>query len=127
MIIRTVRREDLPFLWSMLYEAVFTPPAAPRPRREVIDRPEVARYLADWPRAGDEGLMALDEGSGEAMGTAWRIGSTLLGRLVEMERAKYDAMSLSVGPENPAVRLYRRAGFQSVDGLDRTMVVNLTR
>ena len=42
------------------------------------------------------------------------IGSLLLQRLVETASSTYDALSLSVSADNPAERLYRRAGFERV-------------
>jgi len=45
------------------------------------------------------------------------IGSLLLEALIVTARQqRYDAMSLSVEPDNPARRLYERCGFQVVGG-----------
>lgn len=67
--IRPAVASDGPFLQEMLYEAVFTPVGAPRPGREVLDEPEVARYVAGWGRAGDHGFVA--EAGGRPVGAAW--------------------------------------------------------
>ncbi len=40
------------------------------------------------------------------------LGAALLGELIARARGLYPAMVLSVRRENPAVRLYRRFGFQ---------------
>ena len=55
------------------------------------------------------------------------IGSNLLHRLLESARAAHRKVCLSVSAENPALRLYRRAGFEQAgeDGLSVTMVKRL--
>lgn len=55
------------------------------------------------------------------------IGSDLLGRLLEEARAAYRSVCLSVSADNPAVRLYGRAGFERVSecGAALTMVKRL--
>ncbi|MDQ4076536.1 MAG: GNAT family N-acetyltransferase [Chloroflexota bacterium] len=52
------------------------------------------------------------------------IGSELMIRLLDAARERYPAISLSVSPENPALRLYRRLGFEVVgrSGTSLTMV-----
>lgn len=42
------------------------------------------------------------------------VGSDLLAQLLRSARAVYRAVSLSVSADNPAVRLYERAGFERV-------------
>jgi ribosomal protein S18 acetylase RimI-like enzyme len=45
------------------------------------------------------------------------VGTALVRALLEQARgAGFEAISLSVEPDNPAVRLYERAGFARVDG-----------
>lgn len=47
------------------------------------------------------------------------VGSALLGGLIDRARAEgFMALSLSVSPENPAVRLYERCGFVRVPSKD---------
>ena len=54
------------------------------------------------------------------------IGSELLLGLIEVARRRgYPGLSLSVDPENPAKRLYRRAGFLDWAGSGRTMFLAL--
>lgn len=55
------------------------------------------------------------------------IGSDLLGRLLESAAAVYRSVCLSVSADNPAVRLYERAGFVRVRecGDSLTMVKRL--
>lgn len=64
--IRPLTSSDQPLLWDMLYHALFVPPgAAPLPR-EVVQRPELARYAAGWGREHDRGFAALDATTGQA-------------------------------------------------------------
>ena len=100
--------------------------------------PELDQYFAGFGRRGDRGLVALIAnepvggcwiremqsgygfvavGTGElslAVVPAFRgraVGSTLLEAVLAAERG---AVSLSVDPANPSVRLYERAGFTRI-------------
>ncbi|MDI2027646.1 GNAT family N-acetyltransferase [Saccharopolyspora sp. TS4A08] len=67
--IRPAGADDLRFLEDMLVEAANTPSHPGRSRAETLAEPEVAHYLAGWPRATDLGVVA--ERSGRAVGAAW--------------------------------------------------------
>jgi ribosomal protein S18 acetylase RimI-like enzyme len=56
------------------------------------------------------------------------VGSELLGRLLESAGVVYRSVCLSVSADNPAVRLYGRAGFERVRecGTSLTMVKRLS-
>src|SRR3954454_10941818 len=61
--------EDLPFLAAMLGEAAVWRPDKPTPTAdEVMADPRYATYLAGWPRLGDLGLVAEQDGP---LGAAW--------------------------------------------------------
>jgi len=73
------------------------------------------RFSAEGPGYGfvDEAtpelsLAVLPEHRGQGLGTL------LLGRLLEAASLRYPAVSLSVDTRNPALRLYRRFGFEQV-------------
>jgi GNAT superfamily N-acetyltransferase len=54
------------------------------------------------------------------------IGSALLGSLVDRAREEgFQALTLSVSPENPAVRLYERCGFVRVPSRDDQWTMRL--
>lgn len=59
------------YLWAFLYQAIYVPPGAEPPAREMIYRPELARYVEGWGRPGDLGLYAVIEGSPQPVGAAW--------------------------------------------------------
>jgi ribosomal protein S18 acetylase RimI-like enzyme len=69
---RAATPADEPFLWEMLYQAVHVPAGAPPPPRTVLQEPSLAHYVADWgKRLGDQGIIAVQEASGEAVGAVW--------------------------------------------------------
>ncbi|MBA3605730.1 MAG: GNAT family N-acetyltransferase [Acidimicrobiia bacterium] len=55
---------------ALAYAADWRPDAPVRTTTEVMARPELARYVADWPRPGDVGVVAVDD-DGRAVGAAW--------------------------------------------------------
>jgi ribosomal protein S18 acetylase RimI-like enzyme len=133
------------FLATMLGEAAVWRPDRPAPSAdEVMADQRYAMYLAGWPRPGDFGLIAEQDGP---VGAAWYrtysdashghgfisedvpeltvavvtshrrqgIGRALLHNLVEASVAHgYPAISLSVAENNPARGLYQSMGFQHV-------------
>lgn len=67
------------------------------------------------------GVALLPEHRGRGLGT------TLLEHLLEHARGRYPRVSLSVSPDNPALRLYQRLGFRTVElrGTHHVMVRGL--
>ncbi len=150
---RAVERADISFLRDMLYEALFVPPGQPPFAREILDQPEIARYVTGFGRPGDVGVVAMVEG--ERVGAAWSrlwtesdhgygfvdedtpeltiairpesrgrdIGTMLLEELLHQLDAIYETTSLSVHPRSPAVRLYQRLGFSHVDWVGESMLM----
>lgn len=143
--IRPATTDDEPFLWEMLAQAIYIGPDQPAVPLHVVRRnPELSRYVANWGRPGDFGVIA--ESGSTPIGAAWArvlpadepgygfideatpeltiailpgfrgkgIGSRLLEALLDMAAETYHAISLSVTRENPARRLYRRFGFIAV-------------
>jgi len=142
---RPAGAEDVPFLAAMLGEAAVWRPEKRTPTaEEVMADPRYATYLAGWPRPGDFGLVAEQDGP---LGAAWYrtyteashgfgfvaedvpelsiaviaprrqegIGRRLLTGLVEASEGQgHAALSLSVNLANPARHLYESVGFQLV-------------
>lgn len=126
----------------MLGEAAVWRPDKPTPTGdEVMADPRYAMYLTGWPRPGDFGLVAEQDGP---VGAAWYrtftgpnhgygfiaddvpelaiaivasrrhqgIGRRLLVGLIDASVAQgHPAISLSVNEDNPARRLYEATGF----------------
>jgi ribosomal protein S18 acetylase RimI-like enzyme len=141
----------------MLGEAAVWRPDKPTPTAdEVMADPRYAMYLAGWPRRGDFGLVAEQDGP---LGAGWYrtytershghgfvaedipelsiaviasrrhegIGRLLLTSLVEASEAQgHPALSLSVNHGNPARGLYESVGFQPL-GKPRTSAVTMIR
>ena len=143
---RPAEAEDFSFLATMLGEAaVWRTDKATPSAEEVMADPRYALYLAGWPRQGDFGLVAVQDGP---VGAAWYrtytqsnhgygfvgedvpelsiavitsrrregIGRRLLIDLIEASVAEgHLAMSLSVAENNPARGLYESVGFVRVE------------
>jgi ribosomal protein S18 acetylase RimI-like enzyme len=69
--IRPLTNEDEPFLWEMLYQALYVPAGEPPFPPEIVRQPEISRYVAGWGRADDAGFVALLEESFEPVGAVW--------------------------------------------------------
>jgi ribosomal protein S18 acetylase RimI-like enzyme len=144
--VRPAAAEDFTFLAAMLGESAVWRPDKPTPTGDqVLADPRYALYLAGWPRHGDYGLVAEQDGP---VGAAWYrtftetshghgfvtedapelaiaviasrrhegIGRRLLADLIEASVAQgYSAISLSVAADNPARGLYESSGFVPVD------------
>ena len=143
---RPAGAEDFTFLATMLGEAaVWRPDKATPTGDQVLAVPRYAMYLAGWPRPGDYGLVAEQDGP---LGAAWYrtytevshgygfvseavpelsiavvasrrqegIGRRLLIDLIKAGVAQgYPALSLSVNGDNPARGLYESVGFVPVE------------
>jgi ribosomal protein S18 acetylase RimI-like enzyme len=143
---RPAGTEDFTFLATMLGEAaVWRPDKATPTAEQVMADTRYSLYLAGWPRQGDYGLVAEQDGP---VGAAWYrtyteashgygfvaedvpelsiaviasrrhegIGRQLLIDLIDASVARgYRALSLSVAEINPARGLYESTGFVLVE------------
>lgn len=133
-VIRPLTPADEAIVWEMLYQALQGPESGTAPPREIVFRPEYARYAEHWGREGDRGFVAHDKEDNELLGAVWMravaegtppelafavrpghrkhgIGAALLTQWVRAN-PEQDEISLHVGPAHPAVRLYERFGFK---------------
>ena len=70
LVVRRAQASDADFLAEMLVAAVFWRPDDPSGSvAEILSQPQLAHYVAGWPRAGDIGVMALD--GQQPVGAAW--------------------------------------------------------
>jgi ribosomal protein S18 acetylase RimI-like enzyme len=140
----------------MLVAAAFWRPEGPGGNvRDVMDRPELAHYVAGWPLPSDCGVIAEDQ---RPIGASWfrflpasdpgygfvdaetpevsigvvqprrnqGIGSLLLNALVTRAReAGLATLSLSVESDNYARGLYERVGFQTVGATGNSVTMLL--
>jgi ribosomal protein S18 acetylase RimI-like enzyme len=138
-VIQPLTPADEPVLWEMVYQALRTSHDTPR---DIVRKPEYARYVEGWGRAGDTGFVAYDaQKRDELLGAVWfrlppgehqeeatpelafavksghrkrGIGAALLTQLVKAN-PHYSAISMRATPNSPAVRLYERFGFKIVE------------
>ena len=143
--IRPLTPADEPFLWEILYQAIYVPPGSAPPERDIVKRPQIAKYVRDRGQHPDDtGFIAIDSDSQQPIGAIWvrllrgenrgygyvddatpeltmavlpqyrgrGVGTSLLIHLLQAAWGRYPAISLSVAPENPALRLYKRLGFE---------------
>ncbi len=68
-MIRNAHPTDEAFLRVMLYEAAVRPGGPQRPFETVLADPRNARFVVDWGRPGDVGVIAEDVG--QPIGAAW--------------------------------------------------------
>ncbi|MBN1181006.1 MAG: GNAT family N-acetyltransferase [Bacteroidales bacterium] len=142
---RPIETEDYPFLREVLYQAIFIPPGVEPYDRSIIDLPEISKYIDDWGREGDFGLILFDE---NPIGAIWGrlftesnkgygfvneqtpeismaifpdyrnrgYGTQLLKKFFQVAKdIGYKSLSLSADRRNKAVGLYKRVGFTVVD------------
>ena len=138
-VIRPLRREDESLLWEILYQGLWSPGKKQPPSRQIAHRPEFARYVEGWGRAGDTGFVAHDKKDGSLLGAVWLrrpidkthappelafvvkpehrrhgIGTALLTQLVRAN-SEQSTISLSFVAGKPVLRLYERFGFRVVE------------
>jgi len=70
-IIRPLELEDEPFLWEMLYQAIYVAEGQTPLPREIVQIPELARYVRGWGREADCGFLSSDLLSNQPIGAVW--------------------------------------------------------
>jgi ribosomal protein S18 acetylase RimI-like enzyme len=146
---RPLTSDDQEELWNWLHVALWDPPPAGLRPREVLDAAPVRIYAENWGLPTDVGVVAevdgVDAGAcwmrllPAGVGLAWvdeqtpQLGIALLaefqhkghGRplmqaaIEAAQRAGYRRVSLTVHPQNPAIRMYESCGFRK-SGLRNT-------
>jgi ribosomal protein S18 acetylase RimI-like enzyme len=69
--IRAALPRDQSILREMLYHALYVAPGREAFSPDIVDRPELARYVSNWGGEGDLGLIASDAETSEVFGAAW--------------------------------------------------------
>ena len=140
-LIRPLTAADEHLLWDMLYQGLRPAEDEIGPAPDVVRRPDIARYVEGWGRAGDTGFVAHDTEEGGPLGAVWfrlpltaageksgdatpelafavkpgqrrrGIGAALLTQWVK-SNPEQSSISLAVAADHPAVRLYERFGFR---------------
>jgi len=140
--IKEIRKPNLSILEEFIYWAIFIPPGAEQPERDIIYSPDIFIYIENFGNENDCGVFA--EADGKAIGAAWTriipayghiddetpelaisvlpeyrnqgIGAELMGKLFELlSQRGYKQTSLAVQKENPAVNFYLRLGYEIIN------------
>ena len=149
--IRAIRENEYTLLEDFLYEAIFIPKDVPAPPKEIIYKPELQVYIADFgKKEGDMGLVA--EVDNKIVGAVWvrimndyghidnetpsfavslykeyrnyGIGTALMKEmLVVLSHTGYKQASLAVQKENYAVKMYKNIGFVIVNENDEEYIM----
>ena len=142
-IIRKIKSDEYIVLEDFLYEAIFIPQGISAPPKEIIYKPELQVYIADFgKRKGDIGLVA--EVNNKIIGAVWvrimndyghidnetpsfaislykeyrnyGIGTAMMKEMLNvLNQAGYKQASLAVQKENYAVKMYKNVGFEVID------------
>jgi ribosomal protein S18 acetylase RimI-like enzyme len=137
--IRPILSNEYAVLEEFVYHAIFLPLGVEPLPREVIFEPEIFVYIKDF--GGKDDCCVVAEQDGQIVGAAWTriipayghidnetpelaisvlptlrgqgIGSKMMQSLFELLRERgYKQTSLSVQKDNPAVRFYKRLGYE---------------
>ncbi|HYG39692.1 MAG TPA: GNAT family N-acetyltransferase [Cytophagales bacterium] len=155
---RELTKADLPFQEEMLYQSIYVPEDKDVYPKDIIYNPLIFKYLKNWGREGDFGLIAESTENHELLGAAWYrffsendkafgyvdsstpelsiavlyehrnkgIGTKLMINLINhAKNVGIKQLSLSVIPENTAVNLYKRLGFETVNSALPHLVMKL--
>ena len=67
--IRLITKEELAFLFDLVYEAAYIPDGMERPPKSFVYEPQVSRYVDDFGRTGDVAFVLVDDC--ELVGGIW--------------------------------------------------------
>lgn len=62
---------DEPFLWEMLYQALYVAEGDLPFPRDIIGHPDIRRYVEGWGQPDDSGFIAVEETTGQPVGAVW--------------------------------------------------------
>ena len=153
--LRPLLPSDQPFLWEMLYQALFVPPGGAPFARAILDDPDIACYVRGWGRPGDWGLLACDgaisagaiwlrQWSGDEKGYGYvssaipelsiallpevrkmGLGTRMIKTVISMAQERFPGLSLSVVESSPARRRYEKLGFRPVGRIMESLLMLL--
>jgi GNAT superfamily N-acetyltransferase len=150
-LIHPLNPDDEPILWEMVYQGLSSQGEKQAPPREIVQRPEFARYVEGWGRRGDTGFVAQKKSDGSLLGAVWLrkpldernngdtpfelafvvkpghrghgIGTALLTQLVRANPER-STISIRLVAGKPVLRLYERFGFKVVSETPGAIVMH---
>jgi ribosomal protein S18 acetylase RimI-like enzyme len=69
--IRPLVKADEPFLWEMLYQALHVEAGSEPPPRDIVNQPDLAKYVANWGKSTDSGFVVIDDQFAQPVGAVW--------------------------------------------------------
>ena len=140
--IRPIRKEETPLLRDFLYNAIFIPEGVTPPPMSIVDDESLQIYIRDFGKLPDDRCLVA-ETDGKVIGAIWSrivndyghiaddvpsiaislykeyrnkgIGTELLMQMLDLLKADgYKSVSLSVQKANYAMKMYQKAGFQTI-------------
>ena len=140
--IRPIRKEETPLLRDFLYNAIFIPEGVTPPPMSIVDDESLQIYIRDFGLLPDDRCLVA-ELNGKVVGAIWSrivndyghiaddvpsiaislykeyrnqgIGTELLNQMLDLLKADgYKSVSLSVQKANYAIKMYQKAGFQTI-------------
>jgi ribosomal protein S18 acetylase RimI-like enzyme len=69
--ISPLTQKDEPFLWQMLYEAAHMAKETNVTVEDVMNHPDLAKYVKNWGCKDDSGFVAIVKSSNQPVGAAW--------------------------------------------------------
>ena len=142
-MIREIYPTEYECLKEFLYHAIYIPEGIAAPDRSIIEQPDLAVYISGFGKQeGDTAVVSVMDD--KIIGCAWArimndyghleegmpsiaisvlpayrnqgVGTALLtGLFNRLQKQGYQAVSLSVQKANPAMHLYERLGFETVE------------
>lgn len=151
--IREMNPDEKAYLKKFLYDAIFIPKGQKKPNPDILNQPELARYIQNFGQAEDLCLVA--EFEKQVIGAVWTrifpknakgfgfvdeytpelsmsvtveyrnkgIGTQLLTAMLQKLKIRYEQVSLSVDKQNFACKLYKKFGFNIVKEDEKSMIM----
>ncbi len=69
--IRSTSLKDQQFLWDMLYECIFILEGEEPPSKDIVNKPELSKYVEGWKKKDDIGLIVYEIKSSKPVGAVW--------------------------------------------------------
>ena len=142
-IIRKLKQDEVKFLDTFLYEAIFIPEGVKAPPRDITKQPELQLFITNF-GSNKSDICYVAESDNTIIGAVWvrimntyghiddetpsfaisllkeyrnyGIGTKLMQTMLnELKMQGYPQASLSVQKENYAFRMYKKLGFEIVD------------
>ena len=69
--IRKIEKKDQAFLYDMLYQAIYIEPGSKPIKYDILNLPEIKKYVDGWGKKTDYGFLAVEVETEKKIGAAW--------------------------------------------------------